>query len=74
MRRLIAAVPLFALAGCSYVGVGTTPRSRFSAAPAVSRPVVIQVGKSESPPLEAPKAEEEKPSTAEASDDPGATQ
>ncbi|RKG65022.1 hypothetical protein D7V80_24830 [Corallococcus sp. CA054B] len=74
MLRLIAAVSLFALTGCSYVGVGATPRSRFSPQPTVSSPVVIQVGKSEPPPLEAPKAEEEKSSTAEASDDPGATQ
>ncbi|AFE07389.1 hypothetical protein COCOR_07199 [Corallococcus coralloides DSM 2259] len=74
MRRLIAAVSLFALAGCSYVGVGATPRSRFSPQPTVSSPVVIQVGKSDPEPLEGPKAEEEKPSTAVATDDPGATQ
>lgn len=74
MRQLIAAVSLFALAGCSYVGISATPRSRLSPQPTVSSPVVIQVGKSEPEPLEAPKAEEEKPSTAEASDAPGATQ
>ncbi|MHA7634176.1 hypothetical protein [Corallococcus sp. M7] len=74
MTRLLAVVSLFTLAGCSYVGVGATPRSPFSPQPIVSSPVAIQVGKSEPEPLEAPKAEEEKPSTAEASDAPGATQ
>ncbi|NOJ95667.1 hypothetical protein HMI51_22375 [Corallococcus coralloides] len=74
MRRLIAAVPLFALEGCSYVGVGATPRSRFSPQPTVSTPVVIRVGTPESETLETPETEEEKSSTAEASDDPGATQ
>ncbi|WP_147443070.1 MULTISPECIES: hypothetical protein [unclassified Corallococcus] len=74
MRRLLAAVPLFALAGCSYVGIGPTPtRSRLSTQPTGSGPVVIRVGKPEPAPLEAPKTEEEA-STAEASDTPGATQ
>ncbi|NOK20738.1 hypothetical protein [Corallococcus carmarthensis] len=81
MRRLLAAVPLFALVGCSYVGVGLTPTSRLGNHPSSpAGPVSIRVGKSgdtlETPETE--KKEEAAPakesSTAEASDAPGATQ
>ncbi|MFP2899798.1 hypothetical protein [Corallococcus sp. 4LFB] len=77
MRRLLAAVPLFALVGCSYVGITSPPGSRL-AGNSSSRPPVIRVGKSESAPLKSPETEESAPSkeasTAEASDAPGATQ
>ncbi|RKH59958.1 hypothetical protein [Corallococcus aberystwythensis] len=72
MRRLLAAVPLFVLVGCSYVGVGTTPMTRFGAPSSSPGPVSISVGKSDST-LETPETEKEA-STAEASDSPGATQ
>ncbi|MBN8464919.1 hypothetical protein JYJ95_00225 [Corallococcus exiguus] len=73
MRRLIATVSLLALSGCAYVGIGQTPTgSRFSPQSSGSGPVVIRVGTAEPAPLETPKTEEA--STAEASDDPGATQ
>ncbi|NRD46805.1 MULTISPECIES: hypothetical protein [Corallococcus] len=79
MRRLIAAVSLFALVGCAYVGIGPTPtRSRLSTQPTGSGPVVIRVGKTEPEPLKTPETGESTPSkeasTAEASDSPGATQ
>ncbi|WP_375754789.1 hypothetical protein [Corallococcus exercitus] len=79
MRRLLAVVPLFTLAGCAYVdvGAGPTPSSRFGGR-STSQPVVIRVGKEEPEPLKTPKTDEPAPSkeasTAEASDAPGATQ
>lgn len=81
MRRLLAATPLFALAGCSYVGLATTPDN--SIGPYSSRPgaAIIRVGKPESEPiktLESPKAEESEESTpatsAPAAEASGATQ
>ncbi|NOK32299.1 hypothetical protein HMI49_03665 [Corallococcus exercitus] len=77
MRRLLVVVPLFALVGCSYVGITSPPGSRL-AGNSSSRPPVIRVGKSESEPLKSPETEKSAPSkeasTAEASDAPGATQ
>ncbi|WP_223638689.1 hypothetical protein [Corallococcus sp. EGB] len=76
MRRLLAAVPLLALFGCSYVGIGVTPRSRLGTQPAEPvGPVSIRVGKSDST-LAAPETEQtDAPAPAkEATDAPGATQ
>ncbi|NBD12564.1 MULTISPECIES: hypothetical protein [Corallococcus] len=69
MRRLLAAIPWFALVGCSYVGLATTPDN--SIGPYSSRPgaAIIRVGKPEPEPiktLETPKpekAEESAPTT-----------
>ncbi|WP_338262996.1 hypothetical protein [Corallococcus caeni] len=77
MRRLLAAVPLFVLVGCSYVGLTSPPGTRFGGN-STSQPVVVRIGETKSEPLKTPKAEESAPSkeasTAEASDAPGATQ
>ncbi|MGE6763935.1 hypothetical protein ACQKGO_38355 [Corallococcus interemptor] len=71
MLRLLAVVPLLALTGCSYVGIGSTPGTRLGSTSS-TQPASIRVGKTESEPLKTPEAE--KSSTAEASDDPGTTQ
>ncbi|RKH66306.1 hypothetical protein D7X96_21915 [Corallococcus interemptor] len=71
MRRLLFVAPLFSLVGCSYLGIASPPGTRLGSTSG-TQPVSIRVGKTESEPLKTPEAEES--STAEASDDPGATQ
>ncbi|MBN8231020.1 hypothetical protein JYK02_26220 [Corallococcus macrosporus] len=82
MRRLLAVVPLFTLAGCAFFDImgspaGPTPSNTFGGK-SITQPVVIRIGEKESEPLKSPETEESAPSkeasTAEASDAPGATQ